>query len=252
MSQKVKFAYGDCTFEVIPTIEHSTYSNYPGFIQYEMNCDLGWIEHNITLELAWSALSKLVPNLSLAEVKRLGYLVKEEAEPKIIVAEILVKEYPVRWRQQLGLSWSSWLARFDEDSAAVGIRADEIVNDPRNLHALTSGSLYLLDRLDVHPLFRGQHIGLHLCRFTLKILAKNLGDMVFLLADPIDSKYPNGNYNTITDINRLAEYYITAGFRFVRVQPDEQILLEEDIGSEFYNVPYFVSDAQHLSIASGI
>lgn len=116
----------------------------------------------------------------------------------------------------MGVSWSEWLARFDEDCTAIGIRADEIVNDPNSGHCLCDGSLYLLDKLDVHPMFRGQRIGMHLCRYVLHVMPKTDSDMIFLLAEPIDSKYEDGNKNRITDINRLAEYYIAAGFRFVR------------------------------------
>lgn len=64
--------------------------------------------------------------------------------------------------------------------------------------------------------------------------------MIFLLADPIDSKYENGNSNCITDLNRLAEYYAAAGFSFVRIQPDEQILMEAGVSPK-------VSDVMPLS-----
>jgi|GEM_PF-565835 len=244
MSQTIKFAYQSSVFEVGPTIEHSAYSSFPGFVQYETGCSYPQILHNVRVVLTWKNLSEQIPAISLTAVKQQGYLVEEAGEPKIVVAEALIKEYPVRWRQKMGVSWSEWLARFDEDSTAIGIRADEIVHGPDHGHCLCEGSLYLLDKLDVHPLFRGQRVGLHLCRYVLNVIPKTDSDMIFLLADPIDSKYENGNYNRITDINRLAEYYVTAGFRYVRVQPDGQILMEAR-GSDpqvRFNLAYIASE----------
>ena len=226
MSQTIKFAYQGSVFDVGPTIENSAYSSFTGFVQYETGYSYLQIQHNVRLLISWTNLSEQIPAISLAEVKQLGYLVEETCELKIIVAEALIKEYPSRWRQKMGVSWSEWLTRFDEDSTAIGIRADEIVHDGQYGTCLCDGSLYLLDKLDVHPMFRGQRIGLHLCRYVLNVMPKTDSDMIFLLAEPIDSKYENGNSNRITDINRLAEYYVAAGFRYVRVQPDGQILLE--------------------------
>lgn len=245
MSQTVKFSYDGGIFEVGPTIEHSAYSSFPGFIQYETGYSYPQMQHNVRMVLSWSNLSEQIPAISLAAVKQQGYLVDETGEPKIIAAEVVIKEFPNHWRQKMGVSWSEWLARFDEDCTAIGIRADEIVNDPNSGHCLCDGSLYLLDKLDVHPMFRGQRIGMHLCRYVLHVMPKTDSDMIFLLAEPIDSKYEDGNKNRITDINRLAEYYIAAGFRFVRVQPDEQILLEAS-GRDLQirsNLAYFASKA---------
>ena len=240
MPLTVKFAYAGSIFEVKPTIEHSTYSSCLGFVQYETDYEYGRIEHNLRLVISWKVLSEQIPNLSIEELKQLGYLLSGESEPVVIIAEIFVKEYPARWRQNMGICWSEWLSRFDEDSKAIGIRADEVAVNALYGNALNEGSVYILDRLDVHPKFRGQRIGMHLCRYVLEIVPKCSSDMIFLLADPIDSKYENGNSNCITDLNRLAEYYAAAGFSFVRIQPDEQILMEAGVSPK-------VSDVMPLS-----
>lgn len=252
MSQTIKFFNQGSLFEVQPTIEHSTYASFPGFNDYEIDYASKRINHNIRLVISWKTLCEQIPNLDCEKVKSQGYLVTSEDDPKVIVAEIFVKEYPVGWLAAMGISWSQWLEGFDEDSAAIGIRADEVWADPNYGTALSDGSLYLLDQLDVHPQFRGQHIGQHFTQFTVRILTKSIGDMIFLLADPIPSKYTNGNINCLTDINKLAAYYMQAGFQYVRVQPDGQILLETrgNIVKPSHNIAYLAPETTRMIAVS--
>jgi len=229
MNGKVSVSVDGVTIEDEVVIRHSTYTSYSGFYHKDSGEDYEPIGHTVEVVLPLEFLLETNPTLTQVELRKHGYLVTEGSDPEICVAEIFVREFPSRWREEMGVSWADWLDAYDGDAYQAGIRADEVDDSMLYDLALLDGSLFLFDRLHVHPLFRKQGIGARLTKHLSFVLAKSTGDFAIILASPTDSIYENGDESRIPDGYSLAKYYERAGFTRVE-ERDGVILLEAHIG----------------------
>lgn len=160
-------------------------------------------------------------------------LVRRAHAGEFVVARLTCQEFVAADRWTLGVTWHEWLDQYDSETSLVGAAADVIHEDEDSL-ALVFGSLVYLQRLEVHPRFRGQRIGLRLIGHTLLSLSRAEGDTAVMLVRPVESSFdPDENAKpTRRAARRLVNYYRRIGFEYVYPEPfrDELVVLAARFG----------------------
>ncbi|WP_260870913.1 GNAT family N-acetyltransferase [Paenibacillus xylanexedens] len=149
----------------------------------------------------------------------------EKNEDQIVVARLEVTEFPNEWKEEMRGSWFCWLDVLDGDYAVIGERADRIVNEDIYGEVLEYGNLYYIQRLDVHPEFRGQEVGLKLIQHTFKYMLRNANGIVFVIAKPMKSKLSKKS-DVFRSSIRLSNYYKRCGFKRIRDGSTKSIVME--------------------------
>src|SRR6185295_13571260 len=124
------------------------------------------------------------------------------------------------WVEASKLGWFDYLDGFDQESGDVGAILDDLMETDDTL--LLDGSLWLLRRLGVHPVVRGQHLGLQLVARTLSYCRNAEGDLAVLTAHPSSTWFGAPVAET-----SLIPYYRKVGFELhtASVCKDEPIML---------------------------
>ncbi|MBW7475690.1 GNAT family N-acetyltransferase [Paenibacillus oenotherae] len=149
-------------------------------------------------------------------------------DDQIIIARLEITEFPDEWKEEMETSWHNWLDALDGDHAIVGARADQIVDEDIYEEDFYYGSLYYIWRLDVHPNFRGEEIGIKLINYTFKHLLRNAQGIVFLIAKPMQSRLSKTQIN-FNSSSRLSKYYRRCGFKRVSKERSKSILMEVQV-----------------------
>jgi len=152
----------------------------------------------------------------------------DDQEDQIVIARLEITEFPNEWKVEMDTSWFYWLDALDGDHAVIGNRADEIVHDDLYENAFQGGSLYYLERLDVHPDFRGNKLGLKLIQHTFKYMLRNANGIVLLIAKPMKSALSKDT-GTFKNSSRLSNYYKRCGFKRIKSKSRSSILMEARI-----------------------
>ncbi|MDQ0170510.1 GNAT family N-acetyltransferase [Paenibacillus tundrae] len=144
---------------------------------------------------------------------------------QIIIASLDITEFPDEWRLEMGMSWFYWLDALDGDHAIVGERANQIVEEDIYEDHFDYGSLYYIQRVDVHPNFRGEKIGIKLINHAFKYLLRNANGIVFLFAKPMQSTLSKAQ-SKFNSSSRLSNYYKHCGFKRASKERSKAILME--------------------------
>ncbi|WP_260871281.1 N-acetyltransferase [Paenibacillus sp. Y412MC10] len=211
--------------DVSPKMVYESNGTLYEFPHSEFNEEYQPIYHTISVVVSMEqidmecTLTQEVEN----QLKEKYYL--EENEDQLVVARLEITEFPNEWKEEMGDSWFNWLDALDGDYAVIGERADRIVNEDIYGEAFEYGSLYYIQRLDVHPEFRGQEVGLKLIQHTFKYMLRNANGMVFLIAKPMKSKLSKKS-NVFKSSSRLSNYYKKCGFKRIRNRSTKSIVME--------------------------
>lgn len=219
------FENGLMKIEILPQVTLSTYGRLFEFPEIKLD-EYTPIHHSI----------KLVYSLDLIELE---YPLTEEIENQIkakyyvednqiIIASLDINEFPDDWKEEMGTSWFNWLDVLDGDHAIIGARADQIVDEDVYDEHFDFGSLYYIQRLDVHPNFRGEEIGIKLINHTFNYLLRNAQGIVFLIAKPMKSKLSESQLD-FNSSSRLSRYYKRCGFKRVTKERSKSILMEVQV-----------------------
>lgn len=154
-------------------------------------------------------------------------------ETQVVIAKLLISEYPKEWKERLKLSWSVWLEALDAEHAAIGSRADEIVNNNPKEDPFGKGSLFYIQHLTVHPAFRGEKIGVKLLSYTFKNIMRTKYGMAFIIAHPTVAEGTSPkNYKGIK--RKLINYYKSIGFSIAtNTENTEDTIMEVSLNKIF-------------------
>ncbi|SHN73287.1 hypothetical protein SAMN04487896_3180 [Paenibacillus sp. ov031] len=211
--------------DVSPKMVYETTGTLYEFPHSEFNEDYPPIYHTISVVVSMEQIDMectLTQELE-NQLKEKYYF--EENEDQIVVARLEITEFPNEWKEEMGDSWFCWLDALDGDYALIGERADTIVNQDIYGEAFEYGSLYYIQRLDVHPEFSGQEVGLKLIQHTFKYMLRNASGIVFLIAKPMKSKLSKKS-NVFKSSSRLSNYYKRCGFKRIRNGSTKSIVME--------------------------
>ncbi|AWP28109.1 GNAT family N-acetyltransferase [Paenibacillus sp. Cedars] len=219
------FENGLMKIEISPQVKLVTYGRLFEFPEIKLD-EYTPIYHSI----------KLVYPLDLIELE---YSLTEEIENQIkakyyvednqiIIASLNITEFPDDWKEEMETSWFNWLDVLDGDHAIIGARADQIVDEDVYNEHFHFGSLYYIQRLDVHPNFRGEEIGIKLINHTFKYLLRNAQGIVFLIAKPMQSKLSESQLD-FNSSSGLSRYYKRCGFKRVTKERSKSILMEVQV-----------------------
>jgi GNAT superfamily N-acetyltransferase len=127
-----------------------------------------------------------------------------------VVARLSIRQYPDHLREALGLTWEEWLEEMEEDVA--GALADAITESHPD--SLWGGTLYHFRDLQVHPEFRGQHLGARLLAHALWMLLSGPRDLAVMYAMPMPDRFQRDGTEPPRDpdaVKRLTRYYRRLG-----------------------------------------
>jgi len=153
----------------------------------------------------WKNLATLVPG---------GLEQRFRKREQFLVAFLNVDEFPVDW----GFA-DDWLERLDSVDADCGSLAPMVESLHRKAKrdfwfSFTSGSLFHMRRLEVHPSFRGQQIGGRLLLHALAQVGRSIGDVAVLNAVPIRTLFENCPADQRAKaVRALVRYYRRIGFK---------------------------------------
>lgn len=135
----------------------------------------------------------------------------DEYQKKLMIAKLDISEFRSEWKERIGGTWFDWLDSVDGEHSIIGVRADEIVQTKKYPNSLDQGSLFYIQNLIVHPLFRGNKLGAHLIKHSIQNLFTNQHGIVFLIAQPhVDNAHCSHSKDHLTQ--RLIDYYKNIGF----------------------------------------
>lgn len=159
---------------------------------------------------------------------------REDEGPEVIVARVSIYEYPTAFKERLGISWTNWLDWDFSEFEVVGEYMDMLEEE---CEAPSVGSLFYVDRVDVHPAFRGKRFGGSLIVHALSLMRRSTDDIALLYAMPLASWFDRGSgCNRSPDaIQKLVDYYSSLGFEEVAEVENEGTLLKFEIG--MYEMP---------------
>lgn len=208
-----------------PSVSYTSCCNIMDFPEVDFNSDVEPIFHMVQLVTSLDLLRDEfeLTEKTEAEIKN-KYWVEDESD-QIVIGKITITEFPNEWKEEMGVTWSYWLDALDGDHAVIGNRADEILR--RNLYddPFDFGSLFYIQQLKVHPIFRGEKIGLNLIRFTFKNLFRSSNGVVFTIAQsPItENIQKKSSSNRFT---KLVDYYEKIGFTraFNSFNKDDEVM----------------------------
>lgn len=135
----------------------------------------------------------------------------DEYQKKLMIAKLDISEFRSEWKEKIGGTWFDWLDSVDGEHSIIGVRADEIVQTNKYPNSLDHGSLFYIQNLIVHPLFRGNKLGAHLIKHSIQNLFTNQHGIVFLIAQPhMDNAHCSHSKDHLT--HGLIDYYKNIGF----------------------------------------
>lgn len=133
---------------------------------------------------------------------------------EVIVATTEIQQFPSRFQEGDDTVWSEWLDSIDSDLSWVGCIADRIRDRSENGELLSGGHLFYISKLNVHPRFRGQKIGLRLLAHALLAVSHSTHDVTILIATDLPGLWdPRPREQTRKRAQSLARYYQQLGFR---------------------------------------
>lgn len=198
-------------YEVYPTISHESFCNYLDFPEPNFEPDLSMITHRIRII---ASLDLFIEEYNVTEeIKdqlKQQYKLNEE-ENSIEIAKVTITEFPNEWKEHMEVTWFYWLDALDGDHAVIGSRADEILDRELYEDPFDLGSLFYVQSLKVHPLFRGNKLGIKLIEYAFKYLIRTSNGMIFVIAEePITSVFKE--QSSANKSTGLVRYYEKSGF----------------------------------------
>ncbi|MEN1985660.1 hypothetical protein [Paenibacillus hubeiensis] len=200
---------GNLEIELSPSVIHKTYNEQIDFPEIEFNSDVSPIIHSIRLISSLEFILDENRNTErLEELLKENYWIDEEKD-HLVIAEMIISEFPELWRDRMDVNWSYWLDAVDGDHMVVGLRADEIIE--RDLYDMPfdGGSLYYIKNFTVHNSFSNQDIEKNLLRYTFENFLPHVNGMVFFIAQDID--FDDEDKKIIKD-KKMTEILETLGF----------------------------------------
>ncbi|MFE6795361.1 GNAT family N-acetyltransferase [Paenibacillus chitinolyticus] len=211
--------------DISPNVKLDTYGGMFGFPEIMFN-ECTPISHSVKIIYPLDFIELDCPLTDEIENQiKAKYHVEDD---QIIIASLDVTEFPGEWKEEMETSWYNWLDALDGDHAIVGARADQIVDEDIYEEVFDFGSLYYIQRLDVHPNFRGEEIGIKLINHTFKYLLRNAQGIVFLIATPMQSRLSK-NQIDFNSSSRLSKYYRRCGFKRISKDRSKSILMEVQV-----------------------
>jgi GNAT superfamily N-acetyltransferase len=216
------------TIQVNPYVSNSSWSEFIDFPKVDFNIDTSPIVHTTELTIPFEKISvemELTEEIE-AEIRKNYYVENVEHDLKIVVARLRITEFPTEWKERIGVSWMEWLDAYDGDHLVVGERAE---NKDTYDDSLLFGSLFYIERVDVHPKFRGHKLGMDLISHSLWYLSRSGSGPVFLIAQPMKSVLCEED-KEYKDTKKLVNYYRKLGFTEIRKLDSEAYLMETRLG----------------------
>ncbi|MFF2484608.1 GNAT family N-acetyltransferase [Paenibacillus sp. NPDC058071] len=211
--------------DISPQVDLVTYGSLFEFPEITFN-EYSPISHSVKIVYPFESIELDYPLTEDIENQiKAKYHVEDD---QIIIARLEITEFPDEWKEEMETSWFEWLDALDGDHAIVGARADQIVNDDIYEEDFDFGSLYYIQRLDVHPNFRGEGIGIKLINHSFKYLLRNAQGIVFLIAKPMQSRLSKTQID-FNSSSRLSKYYRRCGFKRVSKERSKSILMEAQV-----------------------
>ncbi|SFF32857.1 hypothetical protein SAMN04487969_12653 [Paenibacillus algorifonticola] len=213
--------------QLYTSVTHRTFNEYLEYPEFEENYDFSPIRHGIKLVASLDMILDETKEQDIEEKLKAEYYLDDESN-ELVIAKISITEFPAEWKENMEDSWFMWLDTLDGDHCVIGSRADEIEEQDLYDDPFSFGSLFYIERIDVHPKFRGQHTGINLIQYTFKHLIRNANGMVFLIAKPMQSTLSKKK-ETFKSQARLAKYYEKCGFKRVSKKKADCILMETNL-----------------------
>lgn len=215
--------------ELSVSVSHESFSGFLDFPEVDFNNDCYPIHHTIKLLASTDMLREDLGSLNIESELDAKYHY-DKVSDELTIAKITISEFPSDWKEKMGDSWFMWLDALDGDHAVVGERADEIEENDLYDDPFLFGSLFYINRVDVHPLFRGNKTGINLIIYTFRYLINDTDGMAFLIAKPMQSLLSD-DIEIFRSSTRLANYYKKCGFKRVSGSDPKSILMESKVNS---------------------
>lgn len=151
-----------------------------------------------------------------------------EKTADLVVAECVVYIYPEWLRNQMRANWAYWLDATSDIAADIGVAIERL--ERRRTQSLGLWNrLIMIDRIAVHPAFRGQWVGARLLAHAILDRFSGMGDVVAFGAYPMHNPF-DGATPLLSEgsVRSLVRYYQRLGFRRAtreRITKDEPVIM---------------------------
>ncbi|MRN56744.1 hypothetical protein [Paenibacillus monticola] len=214
--------------ELSPSVEYSSNCTLMDFPDVNFSSAMGPIYHTIKVI---SSLDLIREEYELTETVDEQFSEKywiNKEEDKIILAKLVITEFPNEWKEQIDESWAYWLDALDGDHAVIGSRADEILE--RGIYdddLFEFGSLFYVKDLEIHHEFNSSKFAIDLLRFTFGNLIRDRTGILFVIPQEriigeIDKEWKN-------ETKKLIDFYEKSGFTRAFNSINEDVVMEIDL-----------------------
>ncbi|WP_171716139.1 hypothetical protein [Paenibacillus phytohabitans] len=213
--------------DLYPTVEYEAGATFHDFPEMEFNADTGPIYHTIKVT---SSLEMILEECKGDETleKQISerYWIDKE-EDKIIMAKMVITEFPNDWKERIDESWAYWLDALDGDHAVIGNRADEILERDLYDDPFDCGSLFYVQDLEIHPEYSSSGFTIDLLKYTFEYLIRDRNGMLFVI--PQERITEEAEKDRKNKTKRLIEFYEKSGFARAFNSANEDVVMEIDL-----------------------
>lgn len=215
--------------ELYPSVTCEMHCKFLDFPKVEYDPDMEPIVHIVKLVVSLDSLNDEYEITEAIEESLKEKFWIDEENDELIIAKMVMTQFPDSWRKRMKVSWSYWLDAVDGDHLVIGSRADEIIERGLYKNPFTNASLYYIQDLNVHEYFKGNDTDIHLLRYTFQNFIQNAAGMVFVIPQRLeDSNDRDGSSKIIKD-TKMIEQYEKCGFSRIFNSAIKDMVMEIEV-----------------------
>ncbi|MBA4535362.1 hypothetical protein [Brevibacillus halotolerans] len=203
---------GKLIFETNPSVTCKTHCEFLDFPEVEYYSDMHSIVHIVKLVVSLELLNDEHEITEEIEKNLKERFWIDEENDQLIIAKMIITQFPDSWRKRMKASWSDWLDAVDADHLIIGSRADEIIERGLYRNPFANASLYYIQDLYVHEYFKGNDTDIHLLRYTFQNFIQNAAGMVFVIPQTLGNTGGIDGSPKIIKDTKMIEQYEKCGF----------------------------------------
>lgn len=162
---------GKLEYELSPQIICESYCTFNNFSEFNYHSEIDPIIHTIKLVSSLELMNdEYEITDEIEELLKKKYWIDSDRD-QLIIAEIIITEFPDNWRERMDTTWSYWLDEIDGDHSVIGLRADEILERDIYNQPFDNGSLYYINTIKIHDAFDSDNIVINLINYSFESIS---------------------------------------------------------------------------------
>lgn len=213
--------------ELSPSVIYSSQCTLFDFPEVDFNTDMMPIYHSIEVSSSLELISEQY-NLTEALENQLAekYWINQE-DDTIILAKLVITEFPNEWKEQMDVSWGYWLDALDGDHAVIGSRADEILEREIYDEPFEFGSLFYVQDLKIHSDFYSSKLAVDLLKYTFENFIRDRTGILFVIPQERIEGQTDKEWKNKT--KELTDFYEKSGFTRAFNSINKDVVMEIDL-----------------------